>query len=140
MRETMNERKTMTPKLLDECTAGTFAGRAAFPEIVGKMTADGVEWYSANLIMGMTTHYGADLNHHQTRWPEWERPEIGERFSGEKVVAAIRASQRGESVYREFLRRIAEAGVVYYTVHLTGRKAVYFGRHGESHAEPFPQV
>ena len=35
---------------------------------------------------------------------------------------------------------IAAAGVVYYTVHLQGGKAVYFGRHGDSFTEPFPTV
>jgi uncharacterized protein YbcV (DUF1398 family) len=54
-------------------------------------------------------------------------------------VAAIRASQRGESTYREFLRRISAAGVVYYTVHMQGRKAIYFGRHGDFYIEPFPK-
>jgi hypothetical protein len=29
--------------------------------------------------------------------------------------------------------------VVYYTVHLKGRKAIYFGRHGDFYIEPFPQ-
>ena len=128
----------MTPRLLDQCTAGAFDNTVSFPETVAKMAADGVEWYSANLILGMKTHYGADLSHHPTRWPGWTTPAIASSFSAEKVLAAIRASQAREIAYPEFLRRIAEAGVVYYTVHLKGRKAIYFGRDGDFYIEPFP--
>jgi uncharacterized protein YbcV (DUF1398 family) len=130
----------MTPKVLDQCTSGAFDGSVPFPETVQRITEDGVEWYSANLIFGMKTYYGADLSHYQTPWVNWTTPRIADEFRSGSVGAAIRASQAGEINYREFLKRIAEAGVVYYTVHLTGRRAIYFGRHGEFHIEPFPGI
>ncbi len=130
----------MTPALLDRCTAGAFDGSVPFPETIKRLTADGVEWYSANLIFGMTTYYGADLSHDQTSWPDWMAPGMADQFQTAGVSAAIRASQAREIGYREFLQRVAEAGVVYYTVHLKGRKAVYFGRHGDSFTEPFPAI
>ncbi len=130
----------MTPSILDQCTAGAFDGSVPFPETIARAIADGVEWYSANLIFGMKTYYGADLSHHQTRWPDWTTPPIANEFSGVGVSAAIRASQARQIDYPTFLRRIADAGVVYYTVHMTGRKAIYFGRHGESFTEPFPRM
>jgi uncharacterized protein YbcV (DUF1398 family) len=40
--------------------------------------------------------------------------------------------------YREFCVRIADAGCVGYLVSLVGRRAVYYGRSGESYVEPFP--
>lgn len=129
----------MTPLILDQCTAGAFDGSVPFPETIRRLTADGVEWYSANLIFGMKTYYGSDLSHHQSRWPDWVVPPLADVFRPEGVSAAIRASQAGAITYRQFLGRAAEAGVVYYTVHLKGRKAVYFGRHGDSFTEPFPQ-
>jgi hypothetical protein len=128
----------MTPQLLDQCTAGAFDGSVPFPETIRRITEDGVEWYSANLIFGLKIYYGADLSHHQTPWPNWTRPPIADEFSPEGVSAAIRASQAGKINYREFLALIAAAGVVYYTVHLKGRRAIYFGRHGDSFTEPFP--
>jgi uncharacterized protein YbcV (DUF1398 family) len=128
----------MTPGILDRCTAGAFDGSVPFPETVRKITEDGVEWYSANLIFGMKTYYGTDLSHYQTAWPNWTTPQIADEFCSEGVSAAIRASQAKEINYQEFLKRIADAGVVYYTVHLQGRKAIYFGRHGDSFTEPFP--
>jgi len=128
----------MTPHILDQCTAGAFDGSVPFPETLRRIIADGVEWYSANLIFGMKTYYGADLSHYQTPWPNWAQPRIADEFNAESVSGAIRASQAKEITYQEFLKRIAHAGVVYYTVHLQGRKAIYFGRHGDSFIEPFP--
>lgn len=128
----------MTPQILDQCTAGAFDGSVPFPETIRRITEDGVEWYSANLVLGMKTYYGPDLSHHQTPWPDYDVPPVADTFCAESVGSAIRSSQAKAIDYREFLRRIAEAGVVYYTVHLKGRKAVYFGRHGDSFIEPFP--
>ena len=88
----------------------------------------------------MTTHYASDLSYHQTRWPQDTPRPIADAFSPDLVVAAIRAIQKRESIYPEFIRQIAAAGTVYYTVHLQGRKAIYFGRHGEFYIEPFPKV
>lgn len=128
----------MTPTLLDQCTSGAFDGTIPFPETIRRITVDGAEWYSANLIFGLTTYYGPDLSHHQTPWKEWAPPGIADEFCRDSVKRAIRASQAKEINYREFLRQIAAAGIVYYTVHLKGRKAIYFGRHGDSFVEPFP--
>ena len=128
----------MTPKILDQCTAGAFDGSVPFPETIRHVTEDGVEWYSANLVFGVTTYYGAELSHYQTPWPNWNTPQIAGEFCSESVGAAIRASQAKEIKYQEFLKRIGLAGVVYYTVHLQGHKAIYFGRHGDSFTEPFP--
>jgi uncharacterized protein YbcV (DUF1398 family) len=127
----------MTPSVLDRCTADSFSG-TSFPDTLATLTREGVEWYSANLIIGMKTYYGGDLSRHSTPWPNWETPSIADQFSPDKVSAAIRASQAREIDYRTFLERIAEAGVTYYTVHLSGRKAIYFGRHGDFFGEPFP--
>lgn len=128
----------MNTQILEHCVAGSLAGTMSFPENVRLLLEEGVEWYSANLVFGMTTHYAADLSHHQIRWTDFETPAIAERFDADAVLAAIRASQAGQIKYREFLRRIAQAGTVYYTVHLQGRRAGYFGRHGEFHIENFP--
>lgn len=104
------------------------------------MIDDGVEWYSANLLFGVTTCYAADGSHHQTKWSEWTSPVIGDTFDAGQVEAAIRASQKGEIKYPNFLQQIAAAGTVYYTVHMKGQKAIYFGRHGDFHIEPFPKA
>ena len=108
----------MTPKILDQCTAGAFDGSVPFPETIRQIAEDGVEWYSANLIFGVKTYYGSDLSHYQTPWPGYALLPIADQFCAGSVSAAIRASQAKEIDYREFLKRIAEADIVYYTVHL----------------------
>ena len=54
------------------------------------------------------------------------------------VMAAIGAIQQGQIRYREFCARIAASGCVGYLVSLAGRRAVYYGRTGETHVEYFP--
>ena len=128
----------MTSQILDQCTAGAFDGTVPFPETLSRLAADGVEWYSASLVLGGKTYYGTGSSHHQCMWPHGTVPQIADLFEAEGVSGAIRASQARTIDYGTFLRRIADAGVVYYTVHLKGRKAIYFGRHGDSWTEPFP--
>jgi len=128
----------MKPEVFEACVAASFDGSMIFPQIVGMLDSDGVEWYSANLLIGVTTGYAEDGSHLQAKWPGIRLPAIGREFKGQEVEAAIRDSQAGRIHYPEFLERIAAAGVTYYTVHIKGRKAIYFGRHGNFHIEPFP--
>ena len=63
---------------------------------------------------------------------------IAPEFSKPAVIAAIRAAQRDEIRYPEFMRRAAAAGVVAYWAMLTGKQVIYFGRQGDIHVEWFP--
>jgi uncharacterized protein YbcV (DUF1398 family) len=56
------------------------------------------------------------------------------------IVAAIRADQRGESTFPEFLDAIFEAGVVRYVVDTAHRTCKYFAVSGESYTEEYPAV
>lgn len=134
----MTATTAMNSALFEKCLTGAFAGTMTFGETIGHLTDEGVEWYSANLLFGVSTHYASDGSHHQAKWPNWTVPPIADAFDADQVVAALRAIQKQEIIYPEFLRRIAAAGTVYYTVHLKGRKAIYFGRHGDFYIEPFP--
>jgi uncharacterized protein YbcV (DUF1398 family) len=70
--------------------------------------------------------------------PKRDKPEIGPDFDADRVAATVKAIQRGEIGYAEFLRRIMGAGCSHYEVYIDGRKAMYFGRDGEFYTEPFP--
>ena len=61
-------------------------------------------------------------------------------FSADGVAAAVKAIQQQQIQYREFCRRIAQAGCVAYIVSLAGRRAVYYGRTGDSYVELFPKA
>ena len=125
-------------QLLNRCVTDAFAGSMTFLETVQHMSSIGVRWYSANLHFGMKTHYFEGGQTHQVKWPEWTPISQYLAFNETAVVAAIRAIQRGEIIYPEFLRQIRDAGTVVYTVHLKGRKAIYFGADGDFHVEHFP--
>lgn len=123
--------------VMEECTRISDEERVTFGEVVGKLMAAGVERYHADLLRADKIYYMPDGSSHRTpNHALAAPPAIG--FSAEGVEAAVRAIQQGRIRYREFCARIAGAGCVGYIVSLTGRRAVYYGRTGDSHVEPFP--
>ncbi len=114
----------------------SLAGKMTFPEVVGALAAEGVERYHVDLVnMTKTTYMPCgETDVHAFDFTGT----VADRFSGDGVVAAIRAVQKREIKYREFLTRILAAGCTGYGVYLGGAKAIYFGRRGEFHVEDFP--
>ena len=64
---------------------------------------------------------------------------IPEVFDEAALIDAIRAAQRDEIRYPEFIIRAVRAGTAAYRVYINGRRAVYLGRTGDVHVEHFPQ-
>jgi uncharacterized protein YbcV (DUF1398 family) len=127
----------MFEQVAEECTRGSDAGTLSFPEVLGKLGDAGVERYVADLVRNEKTYYRADGATCVVQTEPAERqPETG--FEAAGVEAAIRSSQARSIAYSEFCRRVLAAGCVGYVVSLAGRRAVYFGRGGETHVEPFP--
>lgn len=125
--------------IVQECTQGSDVGRLTFPQVVGKLMQAGVERYHADLCRGERTYY----------LPSGESCVVtaakndgapAQTFSPSGIDAALRAVQSRSIAYREFCERILAAGCVDYVVSLAGRRAVYFGRGGETHVEPFPNA
>jgi uncharacterized protein YbcV (DUF1398 family) len=132
----MNQQQT---DLLHQYVTEAFAGTRHFLETVQPLISIGVRWYSSDLLQGTRTHYFDDGGIHEEKWPEWT-PRPGHRpFNREEVVATIRAIERREILYPEFLQRIRDGGVVAYTCHLQGKKAIYFSADGDCHIENFPK-
>lgn len=129
----------MNKDTLEHCDSAAFAGTMTFPETVRHMHENGVEWYLADLLAGSKQHYSREGSTTLVTWRDWTTPNVAEAFDAAGVVSAIRNSQQGRCTYPEFLQAIAAAGVTHYTVHMGGRRAVYTGRHGDSHVEHFPQ-
>lgn len=125
-------------RILEECTRLAFEGKIAFPEVVRKLAGAGIERYCADLVTFQKIYYTAAGESATVALPLHDAPAIAVLFSDEGVEAAVRASQKAEIDYPEFLRRIMRAGVVYYDIFLLGRKAIYTGRNGDFHIEPFP--
>jgi uncharacterized protein YbcV (DUF1398 family) len=119
------------------CTRGALSGELAFPEIVARLAQIGVERYHADYSREEITYYLADGDSLVVPAPHPAHTTAVE-FSPSAIEAAVRQSQRNEHTYLDFIRKTMAAGCVGYFVQITGRRAIYFGRNGESHVEQFP--
>ncbi len=135
---TANERRVM-----QECSEAAHTGSLSFPEIVHRLAVQGVERYHADYAREEITYYLATGESLVVPNPQHDaaaapQSPIADTFSSEGVATAVRQSQRNEHTYLEFLRKTRQAGCVGYFVQITGRRALYFGRRGETHVELFP--
>lgn len=115
----------------------THAGKLIFPEVVQRMLAAGATSYFVDTLRSEDVVYLADDTAFAEKMHLSLDP-IAEEFSKSAVVAAIRAAQKDEIRYPEFMRQAAAAGVVAYWAFLTGKRVMYFSRKGEFHVEEFP--
>jgi uncharacterized protein YbcV (DUF1398 family) len=126
-------------RIMQECTDASDQERISFPEVVAKLTQAGVERYHADLLRAERIYYLPSGESQRLPAVKVEaRPAA--TFTADGVAAAVRAIQQQKIRYREFCERIAQAGCVGYIVSLAGRRAVYYGRTGESYVEPFPSA
>lgn len=125
--------------VMEQCAQGSLNATLTFPEIVGRLAGIGVERYHADYSRHEITYYLANGDAHVVATPH-PPYETAEAFSPAAVEAAVRQSQRNEHSYLDFIRKTSAAGCVGYFVQITGRRAIYFGRTGDSHVEHFPQA
>lgn len=124
-------------EVLRECTEASDQERVTFPQVVAKLMQAGVERYHADLLRAEKIYYlPAGESHRIAAGSIATKP--ANDFAAAGVEAAVRAIQQQKIQYREFCERIARSGCVGYMVSLAGRRAVYYGRSGENHVEPFP--
>ena len=124
-------------EVLQHCTDASDQERITFPEVVMKLMQAGIERYHADLLRAEKIYYLPSGESHSIAAGPIEAAPASD-FAAEGVEAAVRAIQQKKIRYCEFCERIAEAGCVGYMVSLAGRRAVYYGRSGESYVEPFP--
>ncbi len=129
----------MDTNVIKECTALSLAEQITFPEVVMKLADAGVERYIADLAGQQKLSYGMNGETH-TGALSYDGPTIPAQLDVAAVAATIKDIQQGRIKYREFLRRVMEAGCSHYEVFIAGRQAVYFGRDGSQHIERFPQA
>jgi len=122
---------------MTHCTEASDEERVTFPEVVAALMAAGIERYHADLLRAEKTYYMPDGSSHVTPTRAIGAA-VAQDFSAAGVDAAVRAVQAGRIRYVEFCERIMTAGCSGYFVSLAGRRAVYYGRSGETHVEPFP--
>ncbi|HWA30672.1 MAG TPA: DUF1398 family protein [Rhizomicrobium sp.] len=123
--------------IVAECTEGSVNNTLTFPQILGKLAEAGVESYLCDLRKATKIYYLPDGESIEVKNHAAETP-VALTFDAARVEAALRQSQRNEHSYRDFCRKIAEAGCAGYLVTLLGRRAVYYGRDGGVYVEHFP--
>ncbi len=130
----------MDTNAMHETLQASEAGKLRFPEVIHALVGAGVESYCSDFLTGNDTFYmpGGETHVEKMKLPEGAAAAVPPEFSKEGIVAAIRAAQRDEIRYPEFLKRAIAAGTAGYRVFLSGRRVVYFGRTGELHIEEFP--
>jgi uncharacterized protein YbcV (DUF1398 family) len=114
------------------------SGSLPFPEIVGKLISNGVEYYHVNYVALHINFYSAEgavvvfpINFDNL-------PPVAADFDPSALRAAILDSQKNGQKFRDFSRRAVEAGVAGYFAFLRGQRVTYFGRQGAHHIEWFP--
>ena len=127
----------MNTETIVDCMKASFAD-TPFPVVVQRLAGAGVTAYTADLIALRNTYYDAGGESVDEPMPLTDSPSIAAGFDRAAVAATVKAIQRKEIGYAEFLRGIMKAGCASYRVFFGGRKAMYFGRDGEFYIEPFP--
>jgi uncharacterized protein YbcV (DUF1398 family) len=133
----LDEEKTAVAR---RCLDGAEANTMTFPEIVALLGQTGFESYAVDFRRNTATYY----------LPEGDSVELATHESGGTVAAAldqpalqaaIREAQTSAPgyTYKSFCTKAKQAGCAGYMVSFSGRRAVYFGRTGDIHVEPFPQ-
>lgn len=123
--------------VMEACSRASDESALSFPQVVAKLMEAGVEWYHADLLRSEKTYYMPDGESHAVANAALSRKPAHD-FSAQGVDAAVRAIQAQSIAYKEFCERIGAAGCIGYFVSFPGRQAIYFGRTGASHVEPFP--
>lgn len=127
----------MNTETIAQCMKQSFAD-TPFPQVVQNLAGAGVRSYTADLTSLRKTYYSANGDSHDETIPLTANPAIAAAFDAEAVANTVRAIQRRQIGYAEFLRRIMGSGCASYSVFIGGRKAMYFGRDGDFYTEPFP--
>lgn len=129
----------MNLDLLHKSLHDSEEGSATFPQVVATLVAAGCEGYYKDLARHEVTYYLTDGSTHTERL-SLPSVSIPEDFEEAAVIAALRAAQRDEIRYPEFIVRAIKAGTAAYRVYINGRRAVYLGRKGDVYVEHFPQA
>jgi len=110
-----------------------------FPEIVATLIGAGFEGYAIDLLRSTAIYYLPDGASVELVARGVDSP-VSPALDSAGLLAAIREAQQqvpGYS-YLGFCEKAAVAGCASYYVSISGARALYIGRTGETHVEHFP--
>ena len=116
----------------------TLKGDLPFPEIVGNLIREGVEYYHVDYVSSSFSFYSASGGVVVAPLVFEGLPEIANDFNVAELRAAILDSQQNRQKFRQFCARAVSAGVQSYFAFLRGKRVLYIGRQGAQLVEWFP--
>ena len=128
----------MNADTINSLAKSTLDGTMPFPQIVGNLIAEGVEYYHVDYAIHSFTFYSSNGSTVVAPLPFEGLPSISEDFDAAALKAAILDSQQHGQKFRAFCERAIRAGVNGYFAFLRGKRVTYFGRQGDQHTEWFP--
>ena len=128
----------MNADLVQRMAQATLAGDLPFPEIVGNLLAEGVEYYRIDYVAKQMSFYSSSGSVVVAPLNFEGLPAVAANLDGPALRAAILDSQRNGQEFRQFSHRAVQAGVQGYYAFLRGKRVTYLGRQGEQHVEWFP--
>jgi len=128
----------MNADLVCRMAVATLEGTLPFPEIVGNLIAEGVEYYRVDYVSKQFSFYSAEGAVVIAPLSIHDLPSTAHDFDGSALRAAIVDSQSHGQKFLAFSHRAVRAGVQSYYVFLRGQRVTYLGRQGEQHVEWFP--
>jgi uncharacterized protein YbcV (DUF1398 family) len=130
---------TQLKTIAQNCKDAAENNTMTFPEIVGTLTESGFESYIVDFRRQSAAYYlpsdeSVEFKTHATGVP------VAAAFDPAALGAAIREAQNlvPGYTYKGFCAKAKAAGCAGYIVSFSGKRAVYFGRTGETHVEYFP--
>ena len=127
-------------EIAQSCLRGAEQDSMTFPQIVGLLIEQGFESYFVDFRRARAIYYRPDGDSVELPMHPAPAP-IAPGFDKASVEAAIREAQQlvAGYTYAGFCQKVMTAGCAGYLVSFSGRRALYFGRTGETHVELFPQ-
>jgi uncharacterized protein YbcV (DUF1398 family) len=128
------ERIPMNTKIAKECSKLSEEEKITFPEVIAFLDQAGIESYVTNILVPSKIYY-AENEAYETPLNYKVKLEVAHFFNQKDIEEAVFSIQANKITYQEFLKKIAESGVIFYIVFIKGKKVIYFGRKGEQHVE-----
>ncbi|MDR3494042.1 MAG: DUF1398 family protein [Ancalomicrobiaceae bacterium] len=130
---------TQQKTIAENCKDGAETNTMTFPEIVGTLMGAGFESYIVDFRRQTATYYLPNDESIELKAHEADVP-VAASFDDAALGAAIREAQNlvPGYTYKGFCAKAKAAGCAGYMVSFSGKRAVYFGRTGETHVEYFP--
>lgn len=118
---------------------GSESGAMTFPQSVRTLMEAGFDGYSVDFRRSTRTYYMPDGESIELETERTPAP-VATRFDAAAIKAAIREARALAPgyTYKGFCAKVVAAGCDGYLVSLVGKRAVYYGRTGETHTEVFP--